>query len=249
MKNAPRHFPSAAGSLMDRSKKLISMAAALSLLSSEAILHAAPPGATPAAGEAAASTSADATQSAPDGTSKAAPGQIPLHIKPHDPNGNFRYPFLGTVKAYAQSRVLRVHTSSGALAQFPVKVFYAKNGNFIRAEFVKPGAGDFQNPVKEIEEMAKQDSQAITGLPDKPMAISLENLLDQLKMRFEDATRFNITYVLYKANERPAEPMIILNIFGLQNFVSARFGDAEKARRSRMVMDKNGAVKWEDILL
>jgi hypothetical protein len=167
----------------------------------------------------------------------------------HPTNGKFPYPFLGSVKAYIRPQVLHLHTATGTLAEFPVKVFYTKSGNFVRAEFVKHGAGDFQSSVETVEAASRQSSEAVTGLPEKTLSVSLESLFDQLHLPFENATRFNITYVMYKVNDTPPAPTILLNIFGLDSLVSARLGDEEAFRRIRIVMDENGKVQWEDNLL
>ena len=131
----------------------------------------------------------------------------------------------------------------------PLKVYYAENGNFIRAEFVKPGARDFQTPLDGMEDALRGAHEIVVGLPAKPLAVSLEAILDHLQMPLEDATRFNVTYVIYQLFERPPEPMILVNVFGLPSIVTDRLGDEEDLRRVRVVMDQYGHVKQEDNFL
>lgn len=195
--------------------------------------------------------SAPVSASPADGTSKAAPGEVPLQVGRHAANAEFRYQFLGSVKAYMQPQILRLHTSDGTVAEFPVKVFYTESGNFIRAEFVKPGAGDFQSSAEDLEVAHRQVSEPVTGLPQKPLPMSLESLFERLNMRLEDATRFNVTYVMYKTYEEQPAPMLLFYVFGLRGGpLSARFGDEEERfRRTRIVMDPDGKVRWEDNML
>ena len=172
-----------------------------------------------------------------EGAPKNFSGQVPLQIGRHAANTQFPYPFLGMVQAYAKSERIRVRTKAGDLAEMPLKVYYADNGNFIRAEFVKPGAKDFQTPLEDMEDALRGAEETVVGLPAKPMAVSLETILDHLQMPLENATRFNVTYVLYQQSENPPEPMILVNVFGLPSIVTDRLGDEEGLRRVRVVMD------------
>jgi hypothetical protein len=115
---------------------------------------------------------------------------------------------------------------------------------------VKPGAGDFQSTVETVETASRMGSEEVISLPEKTLAVSLESLLDHGQMSWERATRFNVTYVIYKTYMKSPAPMILLNIFGLESIVSARLGDDDEAtRRIRIVMDQDGKVQWEDNLL
>jgi len=178
------------------------------------------------------------------------PAQIPLQVGRHAANAKFRYPFLGAVRAYAQSRTLRAHSRSGALVEFPVKVCYTRSGKFLRAEFARPGAKIYQSPLEVVEAAYRQTSEAVTGLPEKTLPVSLESIFDHLGISLEDVTRFNLTYVLDKRNDDPPKPTLILNIFGLSGGVlSYRFGDEERFRMERIVMDPDGTLEFADNLL
>ncbi len=209
--------------------------------------NAAPP-------SAASSTAADPAPSAPPAETapKTAPAplEIPLQIGRHAANAKFRYPFLGTLRAYVQSRTLRVHSRSGAVVDFPVKVFYTQRGQFLRAEFAKPHAKIYQSSIETVEAASRQGSEEVTGLPKKTLPVSLESIFDHLGLSFEETTRFNLTYVMYKTDQEPPKPRLILNIFGLSGGVlSYRFGDEERFRMERIVMDPEGKVQFEDNLL
>lgn len=210
--------------------------------------NAAPPNAAPP--NAASSTAADRAPSAPPAETTPKPAEIPLQIGRHPANAKFRYPFLGTVRAYGQSRTLRVHSRSGAVVDFPVKVFYTRSGQFLRAEFARPHAKIYQNSIETVEAASRQSLEAVTGLPKKTLPLSLESIFDHLGMDFEEATRFNLTYVMHKRNDDPPKPTLILNIYGLSGGVlSYRFGDEERFRMERIVMDPDGKVQFEDNLL
>ena len=80
--------------------------------------------------------------------------------------------------------------------------------------------------------------------------MSLETIFDHLGLSFEQTTRFNLTYVMYRPSQEPSKPTLILNIYGLSGGVlSYRFGDEERFRMERIVMDPDGTVQFEDNLL
>jgi hypothetical protein len=135
------------------------------------------------------------------------------------------------------------------MAEYPVKVFYTESGNFIRVEFVKPNAGDFQTSVADVETALRMSEESVVGFPAKAFPVSLETLFEQLQMPFEKVTRFNVTYVDYKFYEKPVAPTILVNVFGLESIVSSRLGDGEETRRIRIVLDQNGEVTREDNFL
>jgi hypothetical protein len=228
-----------------------SLWAALGLWSLGAVRAESPdPAQNAAPPSAASSTAADPAPSAPPAETTPAPAVIPLQIGRHAANAKFCYPFLGTLRAYVQSRTLRVHSRSGAVVDFPVKVFYARSGQFLRAEFAKPHAKIYQNSIETVEAEYRQGSEEVTGLPEKTLPVSLESIFDHLGLSFEETTRFNLTYVMYKTSQEPPKPTLILNIFGLSGGVlSYRFGDEERFRMERIVMDPDGKVQFADNLL
>jgi hypothetical protein len=229
---------------MHHGKKRFAMIAALALW-----FPAVFTGAVPTTAESPAPPQELAPSKHADGAAQ--PDRIPLQIGHHAANTKFRYPFLGKVRACVRSRLLRLRNSSGAFVELPVKVYYAENGNFIRLEYVKPGAGDFQATVGQIEAMSRQYSEEVTGLPKEPMGVNLEKMLQDLhrELRLENATRFNVTYVLYKTPEKAPEPHILLYVFGLPNPALGWLGNEERFRRIRVVMDRDGDFKWQDNLL
>ncbi len=243
--------------MRSKTKKLVWIVAGLTVLSLGALLwHSEtkpePPKAAHDEISPAATPSVEkniASPNSPAGQSRVTSGEIPLQVDRHAANGEFSYPFLGSVKAYVHPEIVRFHARSGALVEFPVKVFYSEKGNFIRAEFVKPDAGDFQTPVEEVETALRMSEEAVIGFPKKTFPVSLETLLEQLQMPFEKVTRFNVTYVDYKFYEKPVAPTILVNVFGLESIVSARSDGSEGTRRIRIVLDQNGDVTREDNFL
>lgn len=173
---------------------------------------------------------------------------------------SFFFPFLGTVECFSRTREEPYTTRDGETYNWPIKIFYDRNGKFLRAEYVKKGAVDYQAPHWLQEANYKEEK--ILGVPDHSPPLSVKQIVDLLYKysgsKMDRATRINISWVLLQSptllpiTKDGAPPktrsVFIMNVFG-SDTIHHRVPDLpeyEKFRRVRNVFDENGKPLWSD---
>jgi hypothetical protein len=160
--------------------------------------------------------------------------------------GEFRLPFLGLVKARVRPEKLTMPSRSAGSFTFPLRVYYSDKGEFLRAEYEKPGARDYRTSMENLEIMYQQTVEAITGLPEEPLKIGLAKIVEGTGLNLEAATRFDVNYVMFSSNREPAKPTLLVNIYGVDSMVSFRAPPGEEFLRVRAVLNEQGEILWLD---
>lgn len=170
----------------------------------------------------------------------------------HEINDAFEYPFLGRIPTHSALHDVHVSGASGKVKALGIKVHVAQDGRFIRAEYKREGS--VRGPTLPIVNEANYESsgEKITGLPSVTPGTSLQALLDTLHGHhggnFEDASYFDITYVMLSRPGEPAKPMFIANVYGTAR-ISSRLPDLPKFYRLRFLFDKDGKLLLIDDVL
>ena len=166
-------------------------------------------------------------------------------------NDKFELPFIGVVRCHSRHEEISFETN-GRTMKWPFKIYYLPNGMFIRAEFFKSGAKDYEFGPKEIESMYRSFGQILAGFPERPAPASVAKVLQSLYTNeaFERATKINITYVLLDETELGSkiQPCFIANIWGVSTGIM--FGrvpeDDEGFLKYRVFLDQNGIPTFTD---
>lgn len=167
-------------------------------------------------------------------------------------NDAFEYPFLGRVSTHSSLHAVHVTAASGKLKLLEIKVHVARDGRFIRAEYKREGSEDGPTLPGVNEANYESSSEKITGLPNVSPGTSLQALLDTLHGHyggnFEDASYFDITYVMLSRPGGPATPMFIANVYGTAR-ISSSLPDLPKFYRLRFLFDTDGKLLLIDDVL
>lgn len=166
-------------------------------------------------------------------------------------NDQFELPFLGKVSCHARQEKVQF-TVTGITKEWAFKVYYLRNGIFARAEFLKPGAKDYEFPVDHMQAYYDSRGQYILGFPEKAASASLAKVLESLYNfeAFDSATKINISYVLLDETELrgKVQPCFIANIWGVSTgIMTGRVPeDDERFLKYRVFLDQNGEVTATD---
>ncbi len=166
-------------------------------------------------------------------------------------NDKIEMPFLGTVECHARQEKVQF-TANGERKEWPFKVYYLPNGMFVRAEFFKPGAKDYEFDVKNMEGFYRSTGQILAGFPERAASASLAKVLQSLYTNeaFDRATKINITYVLLDETELGSkiQPCFIANIWGVSPGILTGSvpEDDEAFQKYRVFLDQNGVPTFTD---
>ncbi len=166
-------------------------------------------------------------------------------------NDKIELPFLGTVQCHARQETVRF-AADGKPKEWPFKVYYLPNGMFVRAEFFKPGAKDYEFDVKHIEGFYRSTGQILAGFPERAAPASLAKVLQSLYTNeaFDRATKINITYVLLDETELGSkiQPCFIANIWGVSpGILTGSVPEEDEGfLKYRVFLDQNGVPTFTD---
>ncbi|MEA3210928.1 MAG: hypothetical protein QOE70_3985 [Chthoniobacter sp.] len=165
-------------------------------------------------------------------------------------NDVIELPFLGKVSCHSRPETVSF-TATGTKLDWPFKVFFLPNGMFVRAEFVKPGAKDYEASRADIEELYRAGAESLTGFPEKAAPANLSKVLQSLYENepFDRATKINITWVLRKGTNGKVQPCFIANIFGVSPGLMRVPNDDEGFLKYRILLTPEGeAVRTDNFL-
>ncbi len=165
-------------------------------------------------------------------------------------NDSMELPFLGVVRCHARQEQVKF-TANGKQREWPFKVYYLPNGMFVRAEFMKPSAEDYEFPPKRKAESYRSAAESLVGFPDKPAAASLSKVLQVLYEHeaFDSATKINITWVLRQNSNNEIYPWFIANIYGVSPGLMRGPIDDPVDLRYRILLNADGEPVFTDNLL
>lgn len=131
-------------------------------------------------------------------------------------NDKIELPFLGKIECHARQQSV-TFIANGLQKEWPFTMYYLPNGMFVRAEFAKPGAKNYENDPKFLTELYRSSSESMAGFPDKPAPADLGKVLQSLYAHapFDRATKLNITWVLWENADREILPRYIVDVFGV----------------------------------
>lgn len=163
-------------------------------------------------------------------------------------NDSFEFPFLGRVQAHAKVSTVSIKTVDGKHVAVPFKIYYRENGQFLRAEFNKPGAKDYSFDAEHNRRRYIQRDETVNGLPAVPARVPFEKILGELASEehafgidFTTATKIDVTYVTYTRSGDKPTPVYIINVFGCHSIAPEYFADRdESAKRIRYIVDGEG---------
>jgi hypothetical protein len=155
-------------------------------------------------------------------------------------------PFVGKVATKRLSHSISVLDPHGAKIELPFKVDYTPDGRFVRAVYENPHPKEVAFPVEEVEVWYKSSAQRITGLPSKPMHISWEELLKNLRIanQLASSDRVEVTYEMFTDPNFAPRPVIIVCILGVRESVLQ--GSGEPIVRVRYVFGEKGELIFVD---
>ena len=169
-------------------------------------------------------------------------------------NDSFEFPFLGRVRAHSKIANVSISTADGKTVAVPFKLYYGENGQFLRAEFNKPGAKDYSFDADHNRRRYMQSDETVNGLPKESARVPFEKVLGVLAseehsfgINFNTATKIDVTYVTYtRSGDKPA-PVYIINVFGCHS-IAPEYSQAsdEGAKRIRYVVDGEGKTWFFD---
>lgn len=166
-------------------------------------------------------------------------------------NDKLELPFIGKVRCHSRREEISFE-AEGRTLKWSFKVYYLPDGRFVRAEFFKPGAKDYEFEPKELEEIYRSGWRLLAGFPAKAAPASLGKVLQSLygNEAFDRATKINITYVLLDEAQLGSkiQPCFIANIWGMSpGFMSGRVPeDDEGFLKYRVFLDQNGVATFSD---
>ncbi len=166
-------------------------------------------------------------------------------------NDELELPCIGKVRCHSRQEEISFE-AKGRTLKWPFKMYYLPSGMFVRAEFFKPGAKNYEFEAKELEEIYRSGGQILAGFPEKAAPASLVKVMESLYTNeaFDRATKINIIYVLLDESELGGkiQPCFIANIWGVSaGFMSDRVSeDDEEFLKYRVILDQNGVATFSD---
>jgi hypothetical protein len=167
-------------------------------------------------------------------------------------NDTLELPFLGKVRCHARSERIQF-TVNGRKIEWPFRMYYLPNGMFVRAEYKKPGATDYEMSPKSLEMSYRARGQSLVGFPEKPAPASFSKVLQSLYENepFDRATKINITWVLRDGTKAGGKikPWFIANIFGVSSGLMRVPEGDEGFLKYRILLTPEGEAVYTDNLL
>jgi len=184
-----------------------------------------------------------------DGTRASAKGMKTTRTQnPDFPiNDKIDLPFLGRVECHARQEKVQF-TAKGKQMEWPFNVYYLPNGMFVRAEFVKPGAKDYEEDPEYLTERYRSGRESLVGFPERAAPASLGKVLQSLyeQEAFDTAGKINITWVLREDGEERIRPCFIANVFGVSPGLMRVPDDDEAFLRYRILLNPQGEAFQSD---
>jgi hypothetical protein len=169
----------------------------------------------------------------------------------------FYMPTIGEVECYSSMRDFTFNARNGTSITLPFKIFQDDKGNFLRAEYVKEGAPNYEATRAVQESNYKVTGQRLAPA-SQPPSIRLEDLMPRIYEAVEYngskensiayATRLNISYVQLHNGTTDIvfeAPVFIVNAYGTGK-IAMYLPDTELLKRLRFVFDEKGKLLWVD---
>ena len=172
-------------------------------------------------------------------------------LQPHQEVAPYTLPFLGK----PAHKVLMVQHSvaiPGTGKSLEMKVYFSPDGQFLRAESLSVMADARRRDVEALEKSLRKSAEAIVGWPQPDWEFDFPSFWANLCRRYsmEDAREFNLTLVEYRFFKGTQKPVLVLNIWGLDNPLGISVPAPPIAKnRVRVLYDLNGkAISSDNIL-
>lgn len=169
---------------------------------------------------------------------------------PDTGDATLRLPSIGNVevKGSTEEAVL-FQAQNGRL---PFRVYRTPNGQFVRAEYFKPGSTVYEESAEKLERILASGNERITRVPPRPPPIAwtaaLEALRNHLGSELEKTIGLVVTYVEYQFWDEPPAPVFLVHLYGVMR-ASDKMPDEEMYRRIRFVIDAKGEITRFDITM
>jgi hypothetical protein len=182
------------------------------------------------------------------------PSESALSLEERVPD--YRVPFLGAPQAEAlivrRDLVVPDPETGAELGRFAAGFFFSTSGRFLRAESEAKIDDPRRMDVEIVEKGMSGGETEIVGVADVGEAFDFASFWGAVcaRLPMNEATEFNLTAVLWKERDADPVPVIILNVWGMDNPLGMRDELPEVLKnRARAVFDLEGNLLWMDNLL
>jgi hypothetical protein len=161
------------------------------------------------------------------------------------PRATFELPFLGTIHCRVSWESVDVTSTGAGKIILPFRVFKDERGDFLRAEFMKKNARNYEATARDLAEGMKARDQQIVALAGTAPRVSWQTVIktvaDEVEIR--KVTRLTLTSVDYRLWDQPVEPLFIAHVFGVPIFGDRGIGGGrEEALRMRFLLNQRGEI-------
>jgi hypothetical protein len=161
-----------------------------------------------------------------------------------------RLPMIGEIDVKASDEEAMLFPTKGG--RIPFRVYRAPNGQFVRAEYFKPGSPVYEESPEKLERILASGNERVKRLPPQPPPIpwtaALGALRKHLGPELEKTIGLVITYVEYQFWDEPPAPVFLVHLYGVMR-ASDKMPDEEMYRRIRFVIDAKGEITRFDITM
>lgn len=158
-------------------------------------------------------------------------------------DATLRLPNIGSVEVKGSNEeAVLFQAQNGRL---PFRVYRTPNGQFVRAEYFKPGSTVYEESAEKLERVLLTRDERLTRIPPQPPPIAwtaaLAAVRKHLGPELEKTIGLVITYVEYQFWDEPPAPVFLFHLYGVMR-ASDKMPDEETYRRIRFVIDSKGEI-------